>query len=53
MNEDERQYTDRIEYRKVSGYGTESLSYVLPKWIVNLKNYFEKDTLVNNSSYHK
>jgi len=53
MNEGKRQYTDRIEQGKLSRCEPESLDIVLPEWIANLKNYFEKDTLVNNSSYHK
>ena len=53
MNENERQYTDRIEQGKLSRCEPESLSYFLPEWITNLKNYFEKDTISNNPSYHK
>ena len=53
MNENERQYTDRIEQGKLSRCESESLDGITPEWITNLKNYFEKDTIANNSSYHK
>ena len=42
MNENEKQYTDRIEQRKLSRCEPESLDGILPEWVVNLKNYFEK-----------
>ena len=42
MNESKRQYTDRIEQRKLSRCEPESVEGVLPIWIINLKNYFEK-----------
>ena len=53
MNESKRQYTNRIEQRKLSRCEPESLDGVLPEWVANLKNYFEKETIANNSSYHK
>ena len=52
MNESKRQYTDRIELRKLSRYELESLDDVLPEWITNLKSYFKKDTIANNTYYH-
>ena len=52
MNESKRQYTDRIEQRKLSRGEPESVDGVLPEWLTNLKNYFEKDTIANNPSYH-
>jgi len=42
MNESERQYRDRIEQRKFSRCESESLDGILPEWVINLKNYFEK-----------
>ena len=53
MNEDARQYTDRIEYGKVLSSENKSLIYDLPEWITNLKNYFEKDTIRDNDSSHR
>ena len=52
MNEDARQYTNRIEHRNILGPEAESLSYDSPEWIINLKNYFEKDTTRDNHSSH-
>ncbi len=52
MDEGKRQYTDRIEQRKLSRCEPEGLEGVLPDWITNLKNYFEKDTIANNPSSH-
>ena len=52
MNESKRQYTDRIEQRKLSRCEPESVDGVLPEWLTNLKNYFEKDTIENNSTPH-
>lgn len=52
MNEDARQYTDRIEYRNVLEHEVESLNYDSPEWIINLKNYFEKDTIRDKYSSH-
>ena len=52
MNESKRQYTDRIEQRKLLRCELEDLDDVLPEWITNLKNYFEKNTIANNPSYH-
>ena len=52
MNESRRQYTDRIEQRKLSRCEFEGLEGVLPEWITNLKNYFEKNTIANNPPYH-
>ncbi len=49
MNESKRQYTDRIEQRKLPRCEPESAEGVLPEWITNLKNYFEKDTIRNNT----
>ncbi len=42
MNENERQYTDRIEQGKLSRCEPESLDGITPEWITNLKSYFEK-----------
>ena len=42
MDERKKQYTDRIEQRKLSRCEPESLDCILPEWITNLKNYFEK-----------
>ena len=52
MNEGKRQYTDRIEQKKLSRHELESLDDILPEWITNLKSYFKKDTIRNNPSYH-
>ena len=52
MNEDTRQYADRIEYRNVLGHEVESFNCDSPEWIINLKNYFEKDTIRDNYSSH-
>ena len=53
MNEDIRQYANRIEYRNVLEHEVESLNYDSPEWIINLKNYFEKDTIRDNYSSHR
>ena len=53
MNESERQYTDRIEQRKLSRCKLESFNCDSPEWIINLKNYFEKDTIRDNYSSHR
>ena len=50
MHEDNRQYLDRIEHGRVPRYETKSLDYLLPEWIINLKNYFEKKPDSNYSS---
>jgi len=42
MNKDKEQYSSRIEYESVPRYQSKSLDYLLPEWITNLKNYFEK-----------
>lgn len=42
MNEDKKQYSSRIEYESEPKYESKSLDYLLPEWIMNLKNYFEK-----------
>ena len=52
MNKSKEQYTDRIEQRKLSRCEPESIDSVLPEWITNLKNYFEKDTIRNNTYSH-
>jgi len=50
MYEDNRQYLDRIEHDRVPRYETKSLDYLLPEWIINLKNYFKKKPDSNYSS---
>ena len=52
MNEDRRQYTDRIEYRNVVEHKVEGLNYDSPEWIINLRNYFEKETIRDDYSSH-
>jgi len=52
MNDDEKQYTDRIKYEKVSRYETKGLDFDLPEWIINLKNYLKKNATQNNSYSH-
>jgi hypothetical protein len=42
MDENKNQYSDRIRYENVLKGGFKSLDCLLPEWIMNLKNYFEK-----------
>ncbi len=42
MNEKKRQYSGRTEYESIPKYESKSLDDLLPEWITNLKNYFEK-----------
>ena len=50
MEKAEKQYTDKIEQQQASGYENESLDSVLPQWIINIKNYFKRDSGINRSS---
>ena len=50
MNDDEKQYVDRIKHEKVSRYETKGWDFDLPEWTINLKNYFGKNAIQNNSS---
>ena len=43
MNENRNQYSERIKYENISRHESKTLEYLLPEWIVNLKNYFEKE----------
>jgi len=49
MNEYKRQYSERIEQEEVPRYKTKSLDRLLPEWIINLQNYFEKGTVKDYS----
>ena len=52
MDEEERQYMDRIEHRDVMEYEIDNLSYGLPEWIKNLKTYFEKKAIQDDYASH-
>ena len=52
MNDKEKQYADRTKYGKVSRYEAKGLDLDLPEWIINLKNYFEKDAAQKNFYSH-
>lgn len=53
MNERKRQYSDRIKYETSPKYDAKSLDCLLPEWIMNLKNYFEKKPDNNYSPAYK
>jgi len=53
MEKTEKQYTDKIEQQKASRYENESFDSVLPQWIINIKNYFKRDSVVDLSSAYK
>jgi hypothetical protein len=42
MDEDKNQYSERTGYENILKGRSKSLDYLLPEWIANLKNYFEK-----------
>jgi hypothetical protein len=53
MYEDKKQYSNRTEYESIPKYEPKSLDYLLPEWITNLKNYFEKKPDNDYSSSYK
>ena len=48
MDDNKSQYTNRIKNEKATNYETKEMEQSLPEWIINLKNYFSKDTIQNN-----
>ena len=46
MKEPQNSYSARRDYE------TSQIDYLLPEWITNLKNYFEKRPAPNYSDYH-
>lgn len=42
MNESKKQYSEGIKYENIPRHESKSLEYLLPEWITNLKNYFER-----------
>jgi hypothetical protein len=42
MNKEEKQYSMGIKYESVPRHEFRSPDYLLPEWIMNLKNYFER-----------
>lgn len=42
MDKEEKHYSGRIKYENVPKHESQSLDYLLPEWIMNLKKYFEK-----------
>ena len=53
MDKIEKQYSDRIEYENIQRRKTKSLDYLLPEWIMNLKNYFERKPDNDDSPAYK
>ena len=53
MNEKKRQYSSRTEYESIPKHESKSLDCLLPEWIINLKNYFEKKPDNNYSPAYK
>jgi hypothetical protein len=53
MNDDKKQHSYRRNYEKVSRYETTGLDFDLPEWIINLKNYFGKNAIQNDSPSHR